>query len=360
VTTDRGALVTTRPFVGRIARRRGRTAGLALLGIGSLAVALVLGVGLGTVSIPPGDTLAILAHRLLGLDLGVTWSPATEAIVWDLRVPRVLTAMVVGTGLAVAGATFQGLLRNPLADPYVLGTASGAALGAAIAVLLPIRIAFLQFGLLQGLSFVGALLAILVVYRLSRIGGLSPMTSLLLTGYAVGSLLAAGLALAMYLSGAALRQIFGFLLGGFERASWELLAGAAPIILIGSTLILARARALNGMLLGDEAANHLGVNVKRERAILLALSSLVTAAAVAISGLIGFVGLVVPHVVRLLVGPNARLVIPLSALFGAALLAYADIAARLLGDIPVGVVTAVIGAPFFLALLRRTRTGYEL
>ncbi len=322
--------------------------------------ALILGVGLGTVAIAPGDTIAIIAHRLFGLDLGATWTPATEAIVWELRLPRVLTAMVVGTGLAVAGATFQGLLRNPLADPYVLGSASGAALGAAIAVLLPIRVAFLQFGLLQGLAFAGALLATLAVYRLSRLNGLSPMTSVLLTGYAVGSLLAAGLALAMYLSGAALRQIFGYLLGGFDRASWELLAGAAPIILIGSALTLGRARALNGLLLGEEAANHLGVDVKRERGILLGLGSLVTAAAVAISGLIGFVGLVVPHVVRLLVGPNARLVIPLSALFGAALLSYADVVARILGDIPVGIVTAVIGAPFFLLLLRQTRTGYEL
>jgi iron complex transport system permease protein len=358
--TGRGTLVATRPHVGRIGRVRGRWASLVLAGIVALVGALILGVGLGTVSIAPAETVAIIAHRLFGLNLGVAWTPATEAIVWDLRLPRVLTAMVVGTGLAVAGATFQGLLRNPLADPYVLGSASGAALGAAIAVLLPIRVAFLQFGLLQGLAFAGALLATLAVYRLSRLNGLSPMTSVLLTGYAVGSLLAAGLALAMYLSGAALRQIFGYLLGGFDRASWELLAGAAPIILVGSALILGRARALNGMLLGEEAANHLGVDVRRERGILLGLGSLVTAAAVAISGLIGFVGLVVPHVVRLLVGPNARLVIPLSALFGAALLSYADVVARLLGDIPVGIVTAIIGAPFFLALLRQTRTGYEL
>src|SRR5262245_43616075 len=358
--TGRGALVSSRPVAGGIGRVRGRTAMLAAIGVVALALAFVLGVCLGTVAIPPTETLAILAQKLFGIDLGVTWTPATEAIVWDLRVPRVLTAMLVGVALAVAGATFQGLLRNPLADPDVLGSASGAALGAAVAVLLPVRIAFLQFGLLQGLAFAGALLATLVVYWLSRIGGLSPMTSLLLTGYAIGSLLAAGLAMAMYVSGAALRQIFSYLLGGFERASWELLLGTAPLILVGSLLILLRARSLNGLLLGEEAANHLGVDVRRERAILLSLSSLVTAAAVAISGLIGFVGLVVPHVVRLLVGPNARLLLPLSALFGAALLAYADVIARLLGDIPVGVVTAVIGAPFFLALLRRTRTGYEL
>jgi iron complex transport system permease protein len=345
---------------GRFGRPRRRPVVLAIGGFIALAVALVLGVALGTVAISPADTIAILGHRLFGIDLGRTWSPALETIVWDLRLPRVLTAMVVGTGLAVAGATFQGLLRNPLADPYVLGTASGAALGAAIAVVIPIRATILGFGLLQALAFAGALAAVFTVYRLSRISGLSPLTSLLLTGYAVGSLLAAGLAMAMYLSGAALRQIFSYLLGGFDTASWAQLGGALPLVVAGSLVILFRARTLNGLLLGEEAAVHLGSDVRRERAILLAVASLVTAAAVAVSGLIGFVGLVVPHVVRLIVGPNARLVLPLSALGGAALLAFADLAARLLGEIPVGVVTAVIGAPFFLFLLRRARTGYEL
>jgi iron complex transport system permease protein len=218
----------------------------------------------------------------------------------------------------------------------------------------------LELGLLHLLAFGGALVAVFAVYRLARTSPLAPLTGLLLTGYAVGSLLAAGLAMAMYLSGAQLRQIFMYLLGGFEDASWGRLASAAPIIVVGSALILVRARSLNGLLLGEEAASHLGVDVRRERAILLALASLVTAAAVAVSGLIGFVGLVVPHVVRLVVGPNARLVLPLSALVGASLLADADVVARVLGEIPVGVVTAVLGAPFFLFLLRRTRTGYEL
>ena len=348
------------PLARRASGRRARPAALLVIGLGALAIALVLGVGLGSVAVAPGDTIAILAHRLLGIDLPRTWSDATETIVVDLRLPRVLTAMVVGTGLAVAGTTFQGLLRNPLADPYVLGTASGAALGAAIAVLIPVRIVFLQFGLLHGLAFAGALIAVYTVYRLSQTSGLSPLTSLLLTGYAVGSLLAAGLAMAMYLSGTALGQIFSYLLGGFDGSSWVRLAGAAPIVLAGSVAIGLRARAIDGLLLGEDTAAHLGVDVPRERAILLALASLITAAAVAVSGLIGFVGLVVPHVVRLLVGPSARLVLPLSAIGGAALLAVADLAARMLGDIPVGVVTAVIGAPFFLLLLRRVRAGYEL
>jgi iron complex transport system permease protein len=297
---------------------------------------------------------------VLGLGVPDTWPPTVEAIIIDLRLPRVLTAMVVGAGLAVAGATFQGLLRNPLADPYVLGTASGAALGAAIAVLIPVRGMVAEFGLLHGLAFLGALASVTVVYRLARTTSLAPLTSLLLTGYAVGSLLAAGLAMAMYVSGTGLRQIFAYLLGGFDGTSWTRLAVAAPLILGGSVLILLRARSLNGFLLGEEAAAHLGVDVRRERAILLALASLVTAAGVAVAGLIGFVGLVVPHLVRLLVGANARHVLPISMLFGASLLAVADVLARMLGGVPVGVVTAVLGAPFFLALLRRARTGYEL
>ena len=344
------------------ARRRGgppRPAVLAAAGLVALGVAIVVGVAAGSVAVAPGDTLAILLGAL-GLPVEQTWAPAAETIVLELRLPRVLTAAVVGAGLAVAGATFQGLLRNPLADPYVLGTASGAALGAAIAVLLPIRIALLDLGLLNVLAFAGGLAAVAVVYRLGRSGPLSPLTGLLLTGYAVGSLLAAGLAMTMYLSGANLRQIFGFLLGGLEGASWLRLAITMPLVVGGSLAILARARALNGLLLGEESAAHLGVDVRRERAILLGLATLVTAAAVAVSGLIGFIGLVAPHLVRLVVGPNARLVLPLSALLGALLLVTADLVARLLGEIPVGVVTAVIGAPFFLALLRSARGGYEL
>ncbi len=340
-------------------RTRDRRAVLFVAGLAVAVLGAVLGIALGTVPVAPGDTLAILVDRVLGTHL-FTGDPSLAAIVWDLRVPRVLVAMVVGTGLAVAGATFQGLLRNPLADPYVLGTASGAALGAAIAVLIPVRAMILGFGLVQAFAFIGALAAITTVYKLSRVSGLAPLTSLLLTGYAVASLLSAGLAMAMYLSGAALRQIFNYLLGSFEMASWERLLGALPIVLVGSLLILSRAKALNGLLLGEEAASSLGINVARERAVLLGLASLVTAAAVTISGLIGFVGLVVPHVVRLLTGPNARAVLPISAIWGANLLVFADLAARVAGDIPVGVVTAVIGAPFFLALLRRARTGYEL
>jgi iron complex transport system permease protein len=345
---------------GSLEALRRRPVLLGLAGLGLLAVAIVAGIALGTVSISATDTVAILAHRLLGWPVAETWPQTSETIVMELRLPRVLTALVVGTGLAVAGVTFQGLLRNPLADPYVLGTASGAALGAAIGVLIPIQVAVLGLGLVNILAFVGALLAVLLVHRIAGGGGRATLTTLLLTGYAVGSLLAAGLALAMYLSGAQLRQIFFYLLGSLAGADWQSLAVGLPVIVVGSLLIMTRARSINGLLLGDDAALHLGVDVRRERAILLGLASLVTAAAVALAGLIGFVGLVVPHVMRLLVGPNARLVLPLSAIFGGSFLILADLGARIPGELPVGIVTAVIGAPVFVMLLRRYRTGYQL
>ncbi|MGD8486152.1 MAG: iron ABC transporter permease [Chloroflexota bacterium] len=344
---------------GSLERLRRRPLVLGLLGLLALIMAVVAGTALGTVAIAPAETVAILAHRL-GLDVEQTWAASSETIVATLRLPRVLTALVVGLGLSVAGVTFQGLLRNPLADPYVLGTASGAALGAAIGVLLPLQVAWLGLGLVNIFAFVGALVAIAIVYRVAGGGGRSTMTSILLTGYAVGSMLAAGLSLAMYLSGSQLRQIFFYLLGSLHGADWQSLVVGLPVVAVGTLLILARARSLNGLLLGDDTALSLGVDVRRERAILLALAALVTAAAVALAGLIGFVGLVVPHVVRLVVGPNARLVLPLSAIYGGAFLVIADLGARLAGELPVGIITAVIGAPIFVALLRRYRTGYQL
>jgi iron complex transport system permease protein len=356
-------VAAAQPAIARPAwleRLRHRPTALAVIGLVLLAVVLGAGVWLGSVAVAPADTLAILAHRLLGWPVEVSWPASAETIVVELRLPRVLMAMGVGVGLSLAGVTLQGLLRNPLADPYVLGTASGAALGAAIALLLPIQVALLGFGLVNLFAFAGALAAMIVVYRVSRLGALNSLTSVLLTGYAIGSLLAAGLAITMYLSGTNLRQIFFYLLGSFSLASWPQVAIGLPIIALGSAVLLTRARSLNALLLGEEMAAHFGLDVRRERMVLLGAASLVTAAAVAMSGLIGFVGLVVPHLVRLVSGPSARTLLPLSAIYGAAFLGLADLLARLPGELPVGVVTGVIGAPFFLYVLRRYRGGYEL
>ena len=263
--------------------------------------------------------------------------------------------MLVGAGLAVAGATFQGIVRNPLADPYVLGTASGAALGAALAILLPVGVVVFQFGLVNVLAFVGALVAAFVVFRLGgrRSRRADPAAADRLRGRVDPGRAAddGDVRLRARTCGRSSRSCSAASAG----ASWSAWSSPRRSSLGGLPPDRgARPRSLDGLLLGDAAAGHLGVDVRRERGILLVLASMATAAAVAISGLIGFVGLVVPHVVRLLVGPGARRVVPISAIVGAVLLAAADLVARLLGDIPVGVVMAILGAPFFLVLLRRT------
>lgn len=359
----RATLVTARPLLR--GPSLGRTALVLGGGAGLLIVALVAAVAIGTVGVGPGETAGILAHRLLGLPITATWSSAAETIILDLRLPRVLAAMLVGAGLATAGTVFQALLRNPLADPYVIGTASGASLGAISGLLLPILLpglaigagtAWLGIGAVQVLAFVGGLLTVIVVYAVARSGGRAPVVTLLLTGYAVSSVLAAAVALLMFSSGRALGAIFGWLMGSLGGASWTDLALAAPLVGLAFLAILVRWRRLNVLLLGDGQAAHLGLDVERERWILTMLATLATSAVVAISGTIGFVGLVVPHLLRLAIGPDHRLLLPASAVFGALLLVVADLGARLAGGIPVGIITALIGAPFFIWLLRRSRS----
>jgi len=335
-------------------------------GVVVLAAAVVAALAIGSVGVAPGDTLAILARRLLGLPLAETWQATAETIVFELRLPRVLTAALVGGGLAMSGAVFQALLRNPLADPYIIGTAAGASLGAVLGIVGPTLVpglaiglgsAWLGLGLIQVLAFVGGLATVLLVYAVARTGGRTPVVTLLLTGYAVSAVLAAVVALLMFQSGRALAAVYSWLMGSLADASWAELGFALPLLVLAFALLLARWRRLNLLLLGDAQAATLGVDVEREKLRLTMLATLATSAVVAISGTIGFVGLVVPHLLRLVAGPDHRLLLPASLLFGAALLVLADLGARLVGGVPVGIVTALIGAPFFLYLLRRARVA---
>jgi iron complex transport system permease protein len=358
----RAAVTTTPRFVTRPSLTR---AGLVLGGGAVLLLAAMLAaVAIGSVEVGIGETAAILGRRLLALPIAETWSPAADTIIFELRLPRVLTAMLVGGGLAMAGTVFQALLRNPMADPYIIGTASGASLGAIIGILAPLLVpalavgagtAWLGLGMVQVFAFVGGIGTVLLVYAVARGNGRVPVVTLLLTGYAVSSVLAACVALLMFVSGRALGAIFGWLMGSLGGATWSNLAFAAPLLAVSFALLLVRWRRLNLLLLGDDQAAHLGVEVEREKLVLTMLATLATSAAVAISGTIGFVGLVVPHLLRLATGPDHRLLLPASALYGAALLALADLGARLVGGIPVGIVTALLGAPFFIWLLRRSR-----
>ena len=330
-----------------------------VLGAGLAVVVVAAGAAVvsGTSGVGIGDAAAIILHRLTGIG-PVTWPASAETIVWELRLPRVVAGMVVGAGLACAGTVFQALLRNPMADPYIIGPAAGASLGAVTALLLPVAaVGWLGLGLVQLFAFAGGLLTVLVVFAVARGRGGTPVVTLLLAGYAVSSLLSAGVALLIFNSGERLAAVISWLLGSLAGASWARVAFAAPLIVISFSLLLVRWRRLNALLLGEAQAAHLGVDVEREKRILTGLAALSTSAGVAISGTIGFVGLVVPHLVRLAVGPDHRLLLPASMLYGAGLLVLADLGARLAGGIPVGIVTALIGAPFFLWLLRRSIRG---
>lgn len=345
------------------ARSRRLRRGLVLGGLGMLLLgAGVWGVAAGSVPLPWREVARILAHALpwAGGQVVPDWPASHQAIVLELRLPRVLLAMAVGASLSVAGGAFQGLFRNPMADPYVIGVSSGAALGAALAITLHPAVTFLGLGSVPLAAFAGAVLTVSVVYGVARAGREVPMGNLLLAGVAVGAFLSAMVSVVVVFSRQYLDQIVYWTMGSLAGRGWTHLGAALPYLVVGSLVLVACARDLNALLLGDEEAAHLGVPVERTKKLILAAASLLTAAAVATCGVVGFVGLIVPHIVRLVVGPDHRVLLPVSAVAGALLLVAADLAARTLvrpAELPLGVVTAAIGGPFFLHLLRRSRSG---
>lgn len=326
-----------------------------------LLATIIFATRLGTVNIEPAQIIAITLKRAFGLEFGVTWTAAEEAIIWQIRLPRVLGAAIVGAGLAGAGVVFQGLLRNSMADPYLLGTSGGAALAATIAFLVPFSLGFATFGFVPFAAFIGALLAVLLVYRIARVGMHTPITTLLLAGFAVSSMLAAIMSALMLLSRGTLERVVLWTLGGVSASGWNMLLAVTPLIALGSAFAFWLSNDLDAFLLGEEQAASLGVNVERKKFFLLAVGALMTGAAVALSGLVGFVGLIVPHVTRILLGPAHRVLLPASLLCGAIFLVIADLIARTViapQEIPLGVITALLGAPFFIILLRRTKKEY--
>ncbi len=326
-----------------------------------LLVTLTLAAALGAVYVPPGHILGILSRQITGSDLGLNFSVGEQAIILSLRLPRALAAALVGMALAGSGVLFQGLLRNPMADPYIIGTSGGAALGATIAMLLPVTLAGARFGLIPVFAFIGALITVLIVYRLALVGGQAPITTLLLAGFAVSSLLAAVMSFLMLMSGRNIPNILIWLMGGVSTSGWNALAVVTPMVLAGLAASFFFTADLNALLLGEEAAAYLGVSVERRKLGLLALGSFLAATAVSISGLVGFVGLVIPHIARLILGPEHRRLLPAAALLGGSFMALADLLARVLlapTELPVGMITAAIGAPFFLYLLKKSKTPY--
>lgn len=326
-----------------------------------LLCALLLAASLGTVAIPATDIAAIVLKRAVGLSTGVQWSDTQEVIVWQLRLPRVFGAALVGAALAAAGVLFQGLLRNPMADPYLLGTSGGAALAATMALLLPVSVGVLGFTLVPFAAFFGALASVLLVYQIARVGPRTPITTLLLAGFAASSMMAAVMSFLMLMNQNTLQRVVLWTMGGISASGWDALRIIAPLMLVGFVAAFAMSNDLNAFLLGEEQAAALGVAVERKKFLVMSIGALLTGAAVAVSGLVGFVGLIVPHVVRLVLGPDHRLLLPASILSGSIFLVLADLVARMVlapSEVPLGVVTALIGAPFFIYLLRRTKREY--
>jgi len=316
-----------------------------------LLVAIVAGVGLGAVSVGPTEVFAAIGRALSGES-----GPVSDAVIIDLRLPRVLLAALVGACLASAGVLYQAIFRNPLADPYILGVSSGAGLGAIIAIVSTTTATGLRYGLVPAGAFAGALATILVVVRLASRRGRLETTSLLLAGVAISYILAALTSFIMVLFRQSMASVVFWMMGGLTSASWRYVGMIAPMFVIGVVVPLLYTRQLNIMLLGDERASQLGIEVERFKRITLAFASLLVAAAVSVSGLIGFIGLMTPHIVRLILGPDHRLLLPASTLAGASIMVFADLLARTALapiEVPVGIVTALLGGPFFIWLLVR-------
>ncbi len=317
---------------------------------------MLANLALGAFDVSVERIVAILIGKL-GVDIGVEYTAAEDAVVWVIRVPRMILAALVGAGLGVSGAALQGIFRNPLAEPSLIGVSSGAAFAVALAVLLGLTSATLFVQPL--VAFAGGLIFTLGIYLFSRSAGRVQIATMLLVGIAINALLASAISFILSLSDdSALRDIVYWILGSLGGSVWEYAISAGPLILIAIGVLVRQSRALNLLTLGDADARHLGLRVERSQFIIVTSAALATGSGVAVAGVVGFVGLVAPHLVRLVVGPDHRRLIPGSALSGAILVLGADLGARTIvspAELPLGVVTAVIGAPVFLYLIHRAR-----
>ncbi len=339
-------------------RPTGLRASWLLLALAVLVGALVIGVLVGPVPLKLSGVVREFGDRLPFVHLSSGLSEQQSAILWQLRMPRVVLAVLVGGTLAMSGAAYQGVFRNPLADPYLLGVAAGAGLGATIAIAFGPAAADWPVDPLPLAAFAGALLGVSVTYALGRANLRGRTTAtLILAGVATASFLTAIQTYIQQREDDTVRQVYAWILGQLTTASWREVVLILPYLIVSSAAILVHRRLLDMLSVGDEEASSLGVNTQRVRLIIVVAASLGTAAAVAVSGLIGFVGVIVPHTVRLLFGSSYRLVVPLSIILGGAFLVLADLIGRTLmapAEIPIGVITAFLGAPFFLVILRRS------
>ncbi|WBQ03992.1 FecCD family ABC transporter permease [Kribbella sp. CA-293567] len=342
--------------------------------VSGLVVALlamsVVAAGVGQLPVPASEILGSVMHRLdhgledllrldLPLDLGpVPHHPQGDNALWKVRFPRVALAVLVGASLATAGALMQGIFGNPLAEPSVVGVSSGAAVGASLVIVTGVT--FLGNWTIAAAAFVTGLITTLLVHVLSRAGGKTEVVTLVLTGIAVNALTFTLISFATFIASTSAReQLVFWQLGSLNGATWRAVGAVLPFTVVGLLAAFALSRKLDLLSLGDRSAAHLGVDVERLRLLAIVVVALLVGASVAFSGIIGFVGLVVPHLIRMVAGPGHRLLLPASALGGAVLVISADLIARTLirnADLPIGMITSLVGAPFFFWLLRRTRS----
>lgn len=325
-----------------------------------LTLSILLGISIGTVSVPILSIMKIMGSHFLGFHFLEQMDPMNQSIVLQIRLPRVILSGLVGASLAIAGAAFQGLLRNPLADPYTLGVSSGASLGAVLTIFFQISLPVIGAFTLPVLSILFSFLTIFFVLFIARkIERSMRVETIILTGIIFSSFIGALISLIIALTGDELREIIGWLLGSVSMRGWEHIKIILPFFMIGSAILIFNAKELNAMSFGEERAQHLGVNVQKRKLIILTAGSILTGAAVAVSGTIGFVGLVIPHLSRLLWGPDHVHLLPLSILTGSGILILADLVSRTIIspiELPIGVMTALIGAPVFaLILMQRKR-----
>ncbi len=324
----------------------------------ALIVMLFVSVAVGPIKIPLPDLGRMLFDLLPGLQLEADWSRTFATIVYQIRLPNTALMALAGMALGGSGAAYQGLFRNPLADPYIIGVASGAGLGAVLAMSANWPVSLLGMATVPLAAFIAALITVAIVYAIARVGRSTPVTTLILAGVAVSSFATAMTSLIMLLSTDELHRAVNWMVGGFALGGWQPVLASLPYLLIGLAVLALLGRQLNVLQFGDEQARQMGLDVERSKLIIVVAASLVAATAVAFSGIIAFVGLIVPHVVRLLWGPDYRRTLPLAILVGGSFLLAADVVARVIlapRELPVGVVTAVVGAPFFLWLLYRTK-----
>lgn len=325
-----------------------------------LLISSIISMSLGSAKLPLSHIWSILLQQLpwIGNLIETAWPDSSEQIILKVRLPRVILAILVGACLSLAGAGFQGVLRNPLADPYTLGVASGSAVGAAFLILFGLHTFLFGIWTIPVVAFVTGLLSLIIVIRLANVQGQFRLETIILSGVVVSAFLGSLVSFMVSMSDKAVNEIVFWLMGSLSMRGWSFVIVLIPYLIIGIIVLLAHGRTLNLFALGERQATHLGVNVKRVRLTVLIVATFITAAAVSIVGTIGFVGLVVPHLIRLMVGPDYRLLLPLTVILGGVYVLWADTIARTLlapTEIPLGVVTAFLGAPFFAYLLRKNK-----